>query len=253
MKRQGIKGQAALAVVIIFLTVPAFAQSNAARNKLMARRAAIADAHRILVGIIHGIYIDSETTVKDFVAESDEIQTSLEGIIQGAEIVEEYFTEDRVYIVLMSVPVSRLRQILGKDFYYGQEFIEVAGKGAEPAGKKSPPFEEAAEEAWYERIIQVKGYGVPPDDESLNESQKDLMAERAAVMDAYRNLIAEIKGVEVYSETTIEDFVTKDDTILTNINAFVRGARVVGSKKREDGSFEVVLEINMAPLKSIIK
>ena len=72
-------------------------------------------------------------------------------------------------------------------------------------------------------------------------------------MDAYRNLIEQIKGVNVDSRTTIQDFITRDDTIMTNIQAFVKGARVVSLKNLQDGRAEAVLEISLEPLRAIVE
>ncbi len=48
-----------------------------AQNKLLAMRAARVDAMRKLAERINGLVIKSETTVKDFVATDDRIQTAM--------------------------------------------------------------------------------------------------------------------------------------------------------------------------------
>ena len=57
--------------------------ANQAQKRLMAVRAAKADAFRQLVEIINGVHVNSETVVKDFVTESDVIKTKVEGLIKG--------------------------------------------------------------------------------------------------------------------------------------------------------------------------
>ena len=52
-------------------------EQQKAQNKLLAYRAARADALRKLGERIKGLHITSETTVKDFVTESDKIQTAM--------------------------------------------------------------------------------------------------------------------------------------------------------------------------------
>lgn len=64
-------------------------RGNQAQKRLMAIRAAKADAFRQLVEIINGVHVNSETVVKDFVTESDIIKTKVEGLIRGAELVGE--------------------------------------------------------------------------------------------------------------------------------------------------------------------
>ncbi len=61
---------------------------------VMARRAAELDAKRRILEYIKGIRIDSETTVENLMTTSDEIRSTVEGIVMGAKIVEERFEED---------------------------------------------------------------------------------------------------------------------------------------------------------------
>ena len=56
-----------------------------ARERALAVRAARMDALRQLGEAIKGVRIDSRTTVKDFVVESDEITARFEGFLQGAQ------------------------------------------------------------------------------------------------------------------------------------------------------------------------
>lgn len=61
---------------------------NRAQAKLMAFRAAEMDARRKLAEQIQGLMITSNTSVRDFVADRDEIRTSLLAFQQGAHVVE---------------------------------------------------------------------------------------------------------------------------------------------------------------------
>jgi len=58
-----------------------------AKQRFGALRVAEADALRQLLEEIKGIYIDSETTVKDFVLESDRIRTQVEGVAKYFEMI----------------------------------------------------------------------------------------------------------------------------------------------------------------------
>jgi hypothetical protein len=65
-------------------------RGNNAQKRLMAQRAAKADAYRQLVEVINGVHVSSQTIVKDFVTESDEIKTEISGLVQGAEQLGDY-------------------------------------------------------------------------------------------------------------------------------------------------------------------
>ncbi|MCH8553839.1 MAG: hypothetical protein LAT76_01690 [Schleiferiaceae bacterium] len=63
--------------------------SNPAQARLMAQRGAVVVAQRNLLEIIQGVKVVGETTVRDMITESDVIQTRIEGVVRGAQIVGE--------------------------------------------------------------------------------------------------------------------------------------------------------------------
>jgi hypothetical protein len=92
---------------------------------------------------------------------------------------------------------------------------------------------------WSDGIIKVKGNGVPP--KEMSGAQAKLMAKRAAIADAYRNLAEIVFGVQIDSETTVKNFVTENDVINTKVSGFIKGAQVYEEKQLPDGSYEVEL------------
>jgi len=79
--------------------------TDPAQGRAMAREAAIVVAERNLVKIVHGIHINSETTVRNAVLENDEIQRRVEGFIRGATVRSERELEDGSYEVVMALPM----------------------------------------------------------------------------------------------------------------------------------------------------
>ncbi len=75
------------------------------RGMAMAREAAIMAAQRNLLGTVQGMQIDSDTTMRDLQIESDVVHRKISGIIRGAQIVEEYPTDDGGYYVKIRVPI----------------------------------------------------------------------------------------------------------------------------------------------------
>lgn len=73
--------------------------------KVMARRAAIADAYRALAEKMYGIRIKGKETIKDLMLKNSEIKTYVYGIIRGASIEEESF-KDGIYRVIMNVKLD---------------------------------------------------------------------------------------------------------------------------------------------------
>ena len=93
--------------------------------------------------------------------------------------------------------------------------------------------------------LRAKGAGAPPT-RAANAAQARLMAERAAKVDGYRNLLEQAYGLQVTGSTTVRDFVTQSDTIRTQLDAFIRGAKVVDTRYLDDGSVESEMEITLA-------
>lgn len=106
-----------------------------------------------------------------------------------------------------------------------------------------PPTPEPKAE-WVPVKISAKGAGAPPAT-AVNQAQARLMAERAAKVDAMRNLLEQAYGVTISSSTTVRNFVTENDTIRARVDAFIRGAKVVDTRYLNDGSVEVEMEITL--------
>jgi hypothetical protein len=71
----------------------------------MALRAARVDAMRNLLEITKGVQIDSRTVVKDFTVESDVVNTQVEGLIKGAQVVNQQYMSDGTVEVTMRMPL----------------------------------------------------------------------------------------------------------------------------------------------------
>lgn len=75
------------------------------RGMALSREAAIMAAQRNLIGIVKGMSIDSETTMRDLIIESDVVNRKITGTLRGAQIVEEKSMPDGGYYVKMRVPI----------------------------------------------------------------------------------------------------------------------------------------------------
>jgi hypothetical protein len=95
-------------VITIYATGTGVAPANAinaAHAKVMARRAAIIDAYRVLAEKMYGIKITAKERVKDFILRNSEVYTYVEGLIRGAVIQSEEY-KDGVYYVSMSLKLD---------------------------------------------------------------------------------------------------------------------------------------------------
>ncbi|NPA80595.1 MAG: hypothetical protein GXO29_06075 [Thermotogae bacterium] len=100
---------------------------------------------------------------------------------------------------------------------------------------------------WTHGVVLARGYGFM--DPKRPKGQARLLAERAAVVDARRNLLEILKGVHITSETVVEDYMTTNDLIVQRVEGIVKGARVVGKPKYyDDGRVEVMVEVRLDTL-----
>ena len=69
--------------------VPPKNPASALQAKEMTRTAAWSVALRNLLEVVNGLYLDSTTTVNNFVTSNDDVRARVEGMVQGAKLVQE--------------------------------------------------------------------------------------------------------------------------------------------------------------------
>ena len=77
-----------------------------AQSLALAKRAAIADAHRQLAEKLYGVKINSKDTVRDAMLRDSTITAQVAGLIKNASIVEHDF-KDGLYRVRMEMKIDQ--------------------------------------------------------------------------------------------------------------------------------------------------
>jgi outer membrane protein FlgP len=85
---------------------------NTAQKTLLAIRAARMDATRALAEQIHGLSVDSRTTMAEAVVQSDTLRATVTGVIRGARTVHIEPQSPDVYEVLLEVDRDMIEQML---------------------------------------------------------------------------------------------------------------------------------------------
>lgn len=135
----------------------------------------------------------------------------------------------------------------------GRSKARLATDAAAPQGEKIAPLpkgttpfvqkEDNGQVNWTQQFIEAEGEGIIDNERFKNPAQARAMAIRGATVVAQRNLLEIVKGVNVTSETTVEDLITTKDFIVTRIDGVVKGAQMVGQPRVEDGSVKVRLRM----------
>ncbi len=257
---------AATFVATVFV-VPAAAQ-QAEQKKLMAKRAAEADCYRKLAETIKGLQINSDTYVRDFVAESDIIESNLDTFIKGVRLGRATYYDDGVCEVEAEVTVKQVvthlkqlhtrhyqgSRIVGTDFdkieqNFTKKIIKVVGMGA-PRPDLPPDLPQGVASALGGPKPTTRPTSYPAI-WSRVQPQGKLMAAQAARRDAQRKLLERILGVRVNSKTLVRDFVTEYDEIATQASGLVIGSEEVQRYYHQN---ELIVEVTMSvPTEQVIR
>ncbi len=102
---------------------------------------------------------------------------------------------------------------------------------------------DAASPNWNTGKIQVTGTGVGNPNLSTTPAHLSMMARRAAITDAYRQLAEIIQGVQVDAETTVEQMMLTSDVVRTKISAIIKGAEIISEGELSGGGYSVTMEV----------
>jgi hypothetical protein len=238
--------------------------------KLLAKRAAEADAYRKLAEIVYGLQINEQTTVRDFVTESDDIHGAVDAFIKGIRLGTPRWYEDLSCEVPAEVTVAKVVETLrdAHDHYYkgdhiktsdfetltkriDKDVIKVIGMGA-PRPELPPDLPQGAAEVLGPPPRELPKPAIPAIWAQLGPeaARARLMAIQAARLDAQRKLAERLKGLRLSSHTQVRDFVTESDEIRADMEAFLKGAEEVSTYLHSD---ELIAEVTMrVPTEQVI-
>ncbi|HZX43249.1 MAG TPA: hypothetical protein VFE93_15520 [Myxococcaceae bacterium] len=118
---------------------------------------------------------------------------------------------------------------------------------AEPARSDPPKTEAAKREGsvdWQGQVIKATGAGAP-DMRSISPAQARLGAEKAAQLDAFRNLIVQAKGIRISSDKTVGEAMARDE-VKGRVEGVVKGFKVVKKRYYSDQGVEMDVEVPLS-------
>lgn len=110
-----------------------------------------------------------------------------------------------------------------------------------------------APEAEAIRPIQGLGYAQVSTQPGKSLNEKRLLAIRAARLEAMRDLTEQVHGIQLTSDTTIQDTVVRSDVIRGTVQGELRGARTLKINPKDNDTFEVILELDAGVVSYIVR
>lgn len=92
------------------ISLTEYAAMFGARIRVSTERAATVDGYRRLAEKIYGTVVKSNTTLKDFVVQNDQIEIAVKGVVQGAEEISKTYYSDGSIDVVLQVAGNAVRQ-----------------------------------------------------------------------------------------------------------------------------------------------
>ena len=115
----------------------------------------------------------------------------------------------------------------------------------EPAGQLTEQITPNGSVNWTTGVATATGLGVPPRN-AANAMQSKEMTRAAAWSVALRNLLEVVKGIQVDSHTTVQNYITTNTEVQTRVEGLVQGAKLVGERELPTGEFETTVQIKLA-------
>lgn len=130
----------------------------------MALRAAKVDAYRNLLEITKGVQVDARTTVKDFTVESDVVNTQVEGLIKGAQVVDQQYMSDGTVEVRLRMPLyGNLSQIMVPLAIEKRKSVPQPAPAAPAPPAPAPPAPAPPAPVTYTGlVVDARGIGARP-------------------------------------------------------------------------------------------
>ena len=154
---------------------------------------------------------------------------------------------------LGSTPIAAQEMTEGED-YVIEEVVEEAPMDAPAAPAATSPVDDMATDEFVipnspilrpTNILTIRaiGMGVAPE-VTISPAQALVLAKRAAIADAYRQLGEKMYGIRINAKDTIKDAVVKNSTVRTEITGIIRNAEIQETMYK-DGLCQVEMEVKL--------
>ena len=216
MKQLRLITSAVLVLAIVFSATCAFAGNK----RIMSIRAAKVLAERALVESIYGLKLRATESVQNMVAASFEgsTESKTKALIKGIQYEDVvYEAESDIAKVTAIVSLPSITNIDGQTMDLHNKVFRRVGFATSTPSQAAP-----------------------------------LKAMRAAELDAYKQLIKQVVGFELESETSVENFMLKSDSVKTKVMATIYMSELVEYGWDDYGDAFVILQLNVAEVSTML-
>jgi hypothetical protein len=102
---------------------------------------------------------------------------------------------------------------------------------------------------WHNQLVRATGSGAP-DVNAATPSQARTAADKAARADALRNLLTQLKGIQITAGKTIGAAMA-DEEVRTRVETLARGYRISAKRYYSDMGMEIDVELPLAALTDV--
>jgi hypothetical protein len=148
---------------------------------------------------------------------------------------------------------SRFASLSGEGFVTTWVLLASAllAAGTPPEDKKPQAAPKPAADSrtgvdWQDQVLKATGSGAP-DMRATSPAQARLGAEKAAQLDAFRNLLGQVKGIHVSAEKTVGEQMGQEE-IRARVEGVIKGYRVVKKRYFSDQGVELDVEVPLASI-----
>jgi hypothetical protein len=120
-------------------------------------------------------------------------------------------------------------------------------KDAKPAAQAPKPQQGVN---WEGQVLKATGAGAP-DLKASTPAQARLGAETVAKLDAFKNLLAQAKGLRVSAEKTVGDAMSTEE-VKAKVEGAIHGFKITGKRYFSDGGVEIDVEVPLSALTELV-
>lgn len=133
--------------------IPPKNAASALQAREMARTAAWSVALRNLLEVVKGVYVDSTTTVSNFITTNDEVRTKVEGFVKGARIVKEQEMPDGSFETTVEMKMT------GE---FSNLLLPKAAPKTAPLTQYQKPVPTTIPKSYTGLVVDARGLGAKP-------------------------------------------------------------------------------------------